>query len=88
MSVWQDQKRVMEQIERDLEVMWLHIGQEVRRHRKAAGLRQEDLASRVNMTRVSVTNLEAGRQRTGLSTLWCIAGVLGVPLRELIPEGP
>jgi len=62
------------------------FGQRVRKARKACKLTQEELASRVTMTRTSVTNIEKGRQKLLLHTLFDLAAALEVPVGHLIPE--
>ena len=62
------------------------VGRRVREARKAAKLTQESLASRVSLTRTSVTNIEKGRQKLLLHTLFDLASVMKVPVNQLIPE--
>lgn len=62
------------------------FGQRVRNARKACKLTQEELATRVTMTRTSVTNIEKGRQKLLLHTLFDLADALQVPVGHLIPE--
>lgn len=62
------------------------VGGKVKLARKASKLTQEDLASRVSMTRTSVTNIEKGRQKILLHTLFDLAAAMKVPVANLIPE--
>ncbi len=62
------------------------VGRKVKLARKASKLTQEDLASRVTMTRTSVTNIEKGRQKFLLHTLFELAAAMKVPVAQLIPE--
>ena len=62
------------------------VGRRVREARKTSNLTQEELASRVNMTRTSVTNIEKGRQKLLLHTLFDLAAAMKVPVVQLIPE--
>jgi transcriptional regulator with XRE-family HTH domain len=62
------------------------VGRKVKLARKASKLTQEDLASRVSMTRTSVTNIEKGRQKFLLHTLFELAAAMKVPVAQLIPE--
>jgi transcriptional regulator with XRE-family HTH domain len=68
---------------------WDHIysdvGARIARARRATGLSQQKLADAVRMTRTSIVNVEAGRQRAPLHLLWQIAAVLGVEVAELVP---
>jgi transcriptional regulator with XRE-family HTH domain len=46
---------------------------------------QDELARRVGMTRTSITNIEHGRQKVQLHTLYDIAAALDVPAQDLLP---
>jgi DNA-binding XRE family transcriptional regulator len=48
-------------------------------------LSQQDLAKRVGLTRVSITNIENGRHRIQVHTLYAIARALEVPIVQLLP---
>ena len=61
------------------------VGGRVRSARMAANLTQDGLAAQVEMTRSSIANLEAGRQRIPLHTFVLIAEVLKVAPTELLP---
>jgi len=67
--------------------LYAQTGQLIRAARKAKGWTQEQLAAEVDLSRTSITNIERGRQKLFLDTLWTIAGRLGVPVTKLIPEG-
>ncbi len=60
------------------------VGQQIRKERVKRHMTQEDLASRVGLTRTSVTNIEKGRQKVLLHTLFHLAEVLGVELGDLL----
>ena len=62
------------------------VGDRLCKARAAAGLSQTQLAKKVGINRVSVVNIEKGRQRPPLDLLWQIADVLGVELVQLIPR--
>ena len=61
------------------------IGRKVCLARKVAGLSQTKLATIVGINRVSVVNIEHGRQRPPVAVLWELAEALGVEVMELIP---
>ena len=61
------------------------IGQAVRSARESRELTQDDLAAKVQLTRVSITNLESGNQRSPVHVIYQIAEVLGVPAHQLLP---
>jgi len=70
----------------DRQKLYEAVGRRVREARKAAKLTQEDLASRVSLTRTSVTNIEKGRQKLLLHTLFELASAMKTPVNRLIPE--
>lgn len=47
---------------------------------------QAKLAEKVGVNRVSIVNIEKGRQRAPLDLLWRIAEALGTDLVQLIPR--
>lgn len=65
--------------------LYCEIGSRVRKARERLGLSQEWLAGTAGLTRTSITNLEAGRQRTQVHVLMVIAARLGVSLVSLFP---
>ena len=64
------------------------VGDKVRSARIAAGLSQALLAEQVGLTRSSVANLEAARQRTSLYHFVLIAHALKTNVSELLPDDP
>ena len=62
------------------------VGGRVRTARVSKRLTQEDLASKLGLTRSSVANLEAGRQRVPLHVLVLISELLETPISELLPK--
>jgi transcriptional regulator with XRE-family HTH domain len=60
------------------------LGERIRVARGAAGLTQQGLGERVDLSRVTVSNVEGGVYATTIDTLWLIADALGVPLAELV----
>jgi transcriptional regulator with XRE-family HTH domain len=65
--------------------IYAQIGSKVFDCRKLRGLTQKDLAERVALTRASIANIESGRQKVMLHTLYQIADILGVQPSELLP---
>jgi transcriptional regulator with XRE-family HTH domain len=75
-------------IDEDLiDELYATVGFRINRLRKARGLRQDDLAAAVGMTRSSIANTESGRQRLPLHTLLAVAQALGVRLVDLLDTG-
>lgn len=60
------------------------IGVRIRLMRETLGLSQEELAKRVGYKRVSVTNVETGRQRLLLHTVEDFAKALGTTPKQLL----
>lgn len=55
-------------------------------HRQALGLRQEDLAGLVGLTREQISNLERGKNQPRMKTAQAIARVLGVPMDTIFND--
>ena len=62
------------------------VGEAIRSIRLAQGMTQQQLATAVGFLRTSVVNIEAGRQRVPLATLYDIADALGVQATALLPR--
>lgn len=71
----------------DNEAFYEEVGRRIRNARKDRKRTQEELASRVSLTRTSITNIEKGRQKFLLHTLADIAHALDVEPASLLPEG-
>jgi len=56
------------------------------RNRSQQKLTQAELSKRVGLSRTSVTNIEAGRQKVALHSLYYFASALGVKPSELLPD--
>lgn len=66
--------------------LYSDIGDRVRSIRKERKLTQADLAAGVGMSRAAVANIEAGRQRLFVHTLFHLAHVLRVEPSAFIQE--
>jgi DNA-binding XRE family transcriptional regulator len=60
-----------------VEVVYRRLGEWVRRARKLRGLRQEDVDALMGLTRTSIVNIEAGRQRVLLHDTLALLVILG-----------
>lgn len=67
------------------EGLYVALGKIVRSRREREGMTQDELARRVGMTRTSITNIESGRQKVQLHTLYDVADALNVPIKDLLP---
>lgn len=72
----------------DFDELYRELGRRIRQAREQNGenLSQDGLAKRLGLSRASVVNIEAGRQRAPLHLLWQIAELLGTDLTQLIPR--
>lgn len=59
----------------------------VKELRSAAGLRQEDLADRVGVSRQTIISIEGGRYNPSLELAWRLSKALGVTIEELFEFG-
>lgn len=59
------------------------VGHRVQMLRKSRGLSQEQLAEQLGMDRVSIGYIEQGRKSPKLSTLYALAGTLGVRVCDI-----
>lgn len=66
------------------EPIYRHIGAKVQQLRTMLDLTQEDVAKRSNLTRTSIANIEAGRQRILLHDVETIANALHTTPRALL----
>ena len=66
--------------------LYSEIGLRIRKEREALGFTQADLAREVQLTRTSITNIEAGRQKMLIQTLYAIANALGISIACLLPK--
>lgn len=60
------------------------VGVRIRMIREALGISQADLAKRVKLTRTSLTNIEAGRQRLLLHSVERFADALNTSPKHLL----
>lgn len=71
---------------RDGDAFHRAFGDAVRVARDRAGMTQDDLAKAVGLTRTSITNIEAGRQRPLLCQAYELARSLSVSLDTLMAQ--
>ena len=69
----------------DFDEVYRVLGRKVRQMREVQRLSQDQLAQRLGISRASMVNIEAGRQRAPLHLLWQIAEVLHSKLIDMIP---
>ncbi len=66
--------------------IYKHIGKRVEELRLRKKLTQARLAEIVSLSRTSITNIENGRQKLLVHTLWDIAKALGAAPKDFFPQ--
>lgn len=61
------------------------LGRLMRKAREEAGVTQDQLAALVGLTRTSITNIEGGRQKIQVHTLYAVAQALHLSPTALLP---
>ena len=70
----------------DENVFYKNLGESIRDFRKNANISQEALANHVGLSRVSMLNIEKGKQKVQIYTLYEIAFFLNTTLEKLMPQ--
>ncbi|MCG8047496.1 MAG: helix-turn-helix domain-containing protein [Candidatus Thiodiazotropha endolucinida] len=70
----------------NVDALYRLVGERICEARKRVGVSQAKLAKQLDMSRTSIVNIEAGRQRAPLHVLWLIAERLKTELGLLIPK--
>ena len=68
------------------QLFYRQFGQLLAETRRKKGISQELLADELGLSRTSITNIEKGRQPVQLYSLYCIARLLEVELKDLLPS--
>ena len=73
-----------------IDQLYENIGSKIKEARQLRGVTQSELAKRLQLTRSSVANIEAGRQRVMIHWVMQIAEELDMPLLRLLvpPRDP
>ena len=64
----------------------IEVGKKIRSFRIIRNLRQIDLAISANVTKQSISKIEAGKQATPIIKLYKIADKLSVDIYDLLPR--
>lgn len=68
------------------DIFYKKVGSLIKAQRQKAGISQEDLSKRLGfISRISIANIESGKQKVQLHTVTEIADFLKLPISELIP---
>lgn len=65
--------------------LYAQIGKRIRELRQKKELSQTRLAEIVGLKRTSITNIEKGRQKLLVHTLWDLAEALSVSAKDILP---
>lgn len=68
------------------EIFYSRLGDQIKKARLKADIKQEAFAGFLKLSRASVVNIEKGRQRPPIHLLWIIAKVLDIDVKELLPH--
>lgn len=63
-----------------------YVGNQIRKARIKEGVTQENVAKIIDLSRVSVVNLEAGRQTVHLEQLYKFSLYFGKPIKYFFPK--
>lgn len=61
------------------------IGKKIKRERTLSGINQAELGEKVGISRVSIVNIEKGKQMPPVHVIWKMASALEVPIDRLFP---
>ncbi|MDF2449443.1 MAG: hypothetical protein K0R26_1947 [Bacteroidota bacterium] len=61
------------------------VGKKIKRERSINGINQAALGDKIGISRVSIVNIEKGKQMPPVHVIWKIASVLNVPMENLFP---
>lgn len=67
-----------------IQLCYRQLGLRIEQTRSALGWTQEELAKKVKLTRTSIVNIEAGRQRILLHDIEDIAAAFGISPKHLM----
>jgi transcriptional regulator with XRE-family HTH domain len=67
-------------------IFYKMLGERIREARINAGLKQEAFAGFLHLSRVSIVNIEKGRQHPPIHLLWDISKLLNIEVFDLLPK--
>jgi transcriptional regulator with XRE-family HTH domain len=67
-------------------VFYEKVGEKIKEVRKVRNMNQDELASQLGISRVSLVNIESGKQRVPVHVLLDICESLNLTLNDLIPQ--
>jgi len=69
---------------KEMETVYLQFGLRVKQLRESLGWKQEDIATKVGLTRASIANIESGKQRVLLDDVTKFARAFGCTEKHLM----
>lgn len=66
--------------------IYIHIGEKLRQLRKSRGLRQHEVAIMSGYTRVSICNIEKGRQAIPVDKLLSLCSIYSVSISDFLAD--
>jgi len=73
-------------MENEEKLFYSWVGKKIILYRKKRKLTQKEFAKKLGLSRVSIVNIEKGRQTPPLFTYWKIAEILNVDPSEILPS--
>jgi DNA-binding XRE family transcriptional regulator len=67
------------------EIFYKSLGESIKNYRKLEKASQETLAKHLDLSRISILNIEKGKQKVQIYTLFRIAKFLKITLDDLMP---
>ena len=84
--LWKTDRSLCKTVNIDLEKLKQVFGQNLATARKVRRLSQADLAERVGVSRVTIANIEGGKQNVHLGQLYSLANAINASPKQLLPE--
>lgn len=69
----------------DVDKFYADLGENIKTYRTKQGYNQDELAKFLDLTRTSVVNIEKGRQRPPLHTVYDLAVFFNIDIKDLLP---
>jgi DNA-binding XRE family transcriptional regulator len=63
-----------------------HVGENIKKHRKQCGYSQTELGQLLNLSRVSVLNIEQGRHSPPIKTIFILCGIFKCSFYDILPK--
>ncbi len=67
------------------EEFYVEVGKRIKKERTISGYNQDQLGKKIGISRVSIVNIEKGKQMPPVHVIWKIAAVLDTTMDHLFP---